>query len=218
MNRPSVIAIDGPGAVGKSTVGKIVAQKLGYHFIDTGEMYRALTWLALHYNIDLNNELALGKLAQEARIEFKPSGEGHTLVLIDGYDVTKPIRSPEVETGVSQVAKVTEVRKALVAQQQDMAKNGNVVMVGRDIGTIVLPQAELKIFLTASPEERAHRRYLEQSGNKDYQSILAELKRRDELDSKRSLSPLHPSPEAVIIDTEGFSPVQVATKIIALVR
>ncbi len=210
-----LIAIDGPGAVGKSTVGKIVAQKLGYQFIDTGEMYRALTWLTFHLNVDLEDEQTLGKLAAEARIKFESQA-----ILVDHYNIASEIHTPAVEAGVSQVAKIPEVRKVLVSQQQDMAKNRSVVMAGRDIGTVVLPQAELKIFLTASLEERARRRYLEQGGEEksDYETILAELRRRDDLDSQRSLSPLRPAPDARIIDTEGLDSEQVAAKIISLME
>lgn len=219
MPLPSIIAIDGPGAAGKSTVGTIVAQKLGYSFVDTGEMYRALTWLALHYNIDLTDEGMLSKLAAEAKIEVAcQEGRGYNSVSINDFDVTAEIHSPQVEAGVSLVSKVAAVREALVAKQRRMAEKGNVIMAGRDIGTVVLPQAGLKVFLVASAEERARRRHGEQleEGNLDYKDILAELKKRDEIDSQRSLSPLHPAPDASIINTEGLTAEQVADKIIDL--
>ncbi len=219
MPLPSIIAIDGPGAAGKSTVGTIVAQKLGYPFVDTGEMYRALTWLALHSNIDLTDEGMLSKLAAEAKIEVAcQEGRGYNSVSINDFDVTAEIHSPRVEAGVSLVSKVAGVREALVAKQRRMAEKGNVIMAGRDIGTVVLPQAGLKVFLVASAEERARRRHGEQleEGNLDYKDILAELKKRDEIDSQRSLSPLHPAPDASIINTEGLTAEQVADKIIDL--
>lgn len=219
MPLPSIIAIDGPGAAGKSTVGTIVAQKLGYSFVDTGEMYRALTWLALHYNADLTDEGMLSKLAAEAKIEVAcQEGRGYNSVSINDFDVTAEIHSPRVEAGVSLVSKVAGVREALVAKQRRMAEKGNVIMAGRDIGTVVLPQAGLKVFLVASAEERARRRHGEQleEGNLDYKDILAELKKRDEIDSQRSLSPLHPAPDASIINTEGLTAEQVADKIIDL--
>ncbi|MBL7119703.1 MAG: (d)CMP kinase [Dehalococcoidia bacterium] len=219
MPLPSIIAIDGPGAAGKSTVGTIAAQKLGYSFVDTGEMYRALTWLALQYNIDLRDEATLSKLAAEAKIEVAcQEGRGYNSVSINDFDVTTEIHSPQVEAGVSLVSKVTAVRDALVAKQRRMAEKGNVIMAGRDIGTVVLPQAGLKVFLVASSEERARRRHGEQhqEGNLNYKDILAELKKRDEIDSQRSLSPLHPAPDASIINTEGLTAEQVADKIIDL--
>lgn len=204
VSLPSIVAIDGPVAVGKSTVGKLVAQKLGYDFIDTGMMYRALTWLALKLGLDIEDEAALSKLAAETRIE----------------DVTGDLHHPEVEAKVSEVSKVAGVREALVAQQRRMAEKGKVVMAGRDIGTVVLPQAELKIFLGASPEERARRRYREKAerGEANYEDILAELKRRDEIDSQRAISPLRPDPEARIIDTEFLSPEQVVAQIFDIIE
>jgi len=218
---PLLIAIDGPGAVGKSTVGRIVAQKLGYCFVDTGEMYRALTWLALRRGINLEDEATLSKLAAEAKIEVASlAGGGYNSVFVNGFNATAEIHSPEVEAGVSQVAKVAGVREALVAQQRYMAEKGKVVMAGRDIGTVVLPQAGLKVFLVASAEERARRRYREQDkkGKLNYENILAELKRRDRIDSQRALAPLCPAPDAKIIDTEGLSAEQVAASILALMQ
>jgi cytidylate kinase len=221
VSRPSLIAIDGPVAVGKSTVGRILAQKLGYRLIDTGVMYRALTWLVLQRGISLADEKAVEKLAAQAKINIQPKNleEGIGSVFINHYEVTTEIYSAEVEAGVSQLSKIAGVREALVAQQQHLAKGGNIVMAGRDIGTVVLPQAELKIFLVASTEERTRRRYLEQvgQGKADYYTILAELRRRDEIDSQRSLSPLHPAPDAKIIDTEGIGPKEVMAQILALI-
>ena len=139
---PLLIAIDGLGAVGKSTVGQIVARRLGYRFVDTGEMYRALTWLALHRGIDTGDELSLSKLASEARVEIKTSASGeHHSVIIDGFDVATEIYSRKVETEVSNVSKVAGVRKSLLAHQRTMAEEGKLVMAGRDIGTVVLPRA-----------------------------------------------------------------------------
>jgi cytidylate kinase len=224
---PLLIAIDGPGASGKSTVGRLVAQKIGYRFIDTGAMYRALTWLALHLEIDLNNDQELSHLAANSRftMDLSPESESHHFVFIDfhsekplissgSYEVSQEIHSSEVETNVSRVSEVAGVRQALVAQQREMSTMGKVVMVGRDIGTVVLPEAGLKIFLTASAEERAQRRYLTQP-EKGYSAILADLKRRDEIDSQRFLSPLLPAEDAQIIETEGFSPEEVAQQIIS---
>ena len=209
------------GAVGKSTVGQIVARRLGYRFVDTGEMYRALTWLALHRGIDTGDELSLSKLASEARVEIKTSaGVEHHSVIIDGLDVATEIYSQKVETEVSNVSKVAGVRESLLAHQRTMAERGKLVMAGRDIGTVVLPQAHLKVFLVASAEERAKRRYREKRGSTKvaYEEILAELKKRDTIDSTRALSPTVPAHDARIVDTEGLTPQKVADMILALAK
>jgi cytidylate kinase len=219
MPLPSTIAIDGRGAVGKSTVGRILARKLGYSFVDTGEMYRALAWLALQRKIDLTDEAMLSKVAAEARIEVaRQDGSRYNSVSVNGHNVTVEIYSPAVEAAVSHVAKVAGVREILVAKQRRMAEKGKMIMAGRDIGTVVLPQAGLKVFLDASLEERARRRYAElgQKSNLTYKDILADLKKRDEIDSQRSLSPLRPASDARIVDTEGLTPEEVADRIIDL--
>lgn len=216
MPRPSIIAIDGPVAAGKSTVGRLLAQRLGYRFIDTGAMYRALTWRAIRLNVDLDDEEALSQLAEGTRIEFALSEK----VLADGQDVTKWIHSSEVEAGVSIVSKVAGVRTVLVKQQQELAQGGKIVMAGRDIGTTVLPHAEVKVYLDATLEERARRRYLElieRGDAADYRSVLADLRRRDEIDSERAISPLQPAPDARIIDTDGRNAEQVLSEILAIV-
>ena len=215
MPKPATIAIDGPGAVGKSAIGSLLAQRLGYRFLDTGAMYRALTWLALKLGIDLEDEKALEELALGASIELAAEA-----VMVAGRDVTGDIRGEEVERGVSLVAKVAGVRRALVAQQRQMAQGGQVVVAGRDIGTVVLPHAELKLYLAASAEERAHRRYLElvQRGEEaNYEQVLAELKRRDKIDSERALAPLQPAPDAKIIDTDGLNIEQVLAEIMGII-
>lgn len=215
MPKPATIAIDGPGAVGKSAIGSLLAQRLGYRFLDTGAMYRALTWLALELGIDLEDEKALEELALGASIELATEA-----VMVAGRDVTGDIRGDEVERGVSLVAKVAGVRRALVAQQRQMAQGGRVVVAGRDIGTVVLPHAELKLYLAASAEERAHRRYLElvQRGEEaNYEQVLAELKRRDKIDSERALAPLQPAPDAKVIDTDGLNIEQVLAEIMGII-
>jgi cytidylate kinase len=215
MPNPATIAIDGPGAVGKSAIGSLLAQRLGYRFLDTGAMYRALTWLALELGIDLEDEKALEELALGANIELAAEA-----VMVADRDVTGDIRGEEVERGVSLVAKVAGVRRALVAKQQQLAQGGQVVMAGRDIGTVVLPHAELKLYLAASAEERAHRRYLElvQRGEEaHYEQVLAELKRRDKIDSERALAPLQPAPDAKIIDTDGLNIEQVLAEIMGII-
>lgn len=216
MPKPSLIAIDGPVASGKSTLGRLLSQRLGYRFVDTGAMYRALTWRAIRLSIDLEDEEELSRLAASTRIEFAPPGDN---VLVDGHDVTREIQDWEVEAGVSLVARVAGVRKVLVEQQQGLAQKGEIVMAGRDIGTTVLPHAELKVYLVASFKERARRRYLElveRGEAADYEAILADLIRRDEIDSERSVSPLQPAPEARIIDTDGLSADQVLSEILSM--
>jgi len=222
MSKPSIIAIDGPVAAGKSTIGRLLSQKLGYRFVDTGEMYRALTWKAMKLNVDLEDEAELSRLASSIRIDFTSppnSGKRHCAVLVDGQDVTEEIHTQGVEVGVSLVSKVAGVRRVMVEQQQKLAQDGKIVMAGRDIGTTVLPHAQLKIYLSASSEERARRRYLEvieRGEAADYQTILAELVRRDEIDSRRSISPLEPATDAKMVDTDGLNPDQVLAGIIRM--
>ena len=222
MSKPSIIAIDGPVAAGKSTIGRLLSQKLGYRFVDTGEMYRALTWKAMKLNVDLEDEAELSRLASSIRIDFTSplnSGKRHCAVLVDGQDVTGEIHTQGVEVGVSLVSKVAGVRRVMVEQQQKLAQDGKIVMAGRDIGTTVLPHAQLKIYLSASSEERARRRYLEvieRGEAADYQTILAELVRRDEIDSQRSISPLEPATDAKMVDTDGLNPDQVLAGIIRM--
>jgi cytidylate kinase len=222
MSKPLIIAIDGPVAAGKSTIGRLLSQKLGYRFVDTGEMYRALTWKAMKLNVDLEDEAELSRLASSIRIDFTSplnSGKRHCAVLVDGQDVTAEIHTQGVEVGVSLVSKVAGVRMVMVEQQQKLAQDGKIVMAGRDIGTTVLPHAQLKIYLSASSEERARRRYLEvieRGEAADYQTILAELVRRDEIDSRRSISPLEPATDAKMVDTDGLNPDQVLAGIIRM--
>lgn len=213
------IAIDGPVAVGKTTVGRLLARRLGVCFVDTGNMYRALTWLALEKGLDLHDQEALTKLAQEADIDLTQRNTDDSNpepVYVEGQEVTGYIRSPNVERGVSLVARIGGVRTVLVAKQQELSRKGSIILAGRDIGTVVMPHATLKIFLVASAAERARRRHreLEQMGRKvDYHIILAELRRRDKIDSERDVSPLMPAPDALIVDTDGRTMEQVLTEI-----
>ncbi len=203
MSGPRLVTIDGPVAVGKSTVGKLLAGKLGYCFIDTGAMYRALAWKALKLGLDPEDEEKLSELARSTAMEFSGDGE----LLVDGRVVSHELRQPSVEERVSLVSRIAEVREAMVAQQQAIAREIGAVMAGRDIGTVVLPRAELKVYLEASAEERARRRYRElsrQGKAVDYASVLNDLKRRDKIDSQRAVSPLCPASDAYIIDTEGL--------------
>jgi len=218
--RLQLIAIDGPVAVGKSSVGQLLAGKLGFSFFDTGLMYRAFTWKVLKLGISPENEKELSQLANVTRFDFIPRQEGYLFPSIDGEDVSSRLLCPEIEEKVSLVSKVAGVRQVMVSEQRRLAQRGKVIMAGRDIGTVVLPWAELKIFLVASVKERANRRYkelLERGEEVDYNVILAGLKKRDENDRHGSISPLKPAADALIIDTEKLSLEQVVDKIYALV-
>lgn len=211
MNRtPSTIAIDGPSASGKSTLGGLLAEHLGYIYFDTGVMYRAVTWEAIRRGIPIEDETALTRLAEEIVIDVtRPTAaDGRQYsVFIDGEDVTWDLRRDEVDKAVSPVSAYPGVRAALTQQQRRIGQGGHIVMVGRDIGTVVLPEAELKLYLTASLEERARRRYLEKLGRGEqatYEEVLETLRRRDEIDSSRAVAPLRPADDAVIIDTENL--------------
>ncbi|ALS38011.1 cytidylate kinase [Enterococcus rotai] len=201
------IAIDGPASSGKSTVAKILAKKLNYIYCDTGAMYRALTYLAIQKNIDFEDEKALSDLCLDHTISFQQT-EKDQLVFIDGLEVTEAIRQPDVTNSVSIVAKHGAVREKMVELQQMIGRTGGVVMDGRDIGTAVLPEAEVKIFLVASVVERAERRYKEnqQKGiTTDFETLKEEIEHRDYLDSTREVSPLKQAEDAVKIDTTGMS-------------
>ncbi len=218
---PQLIAIDGPVAVGKSSVGSLLARKLGYIFFDTGMIYRTFTWKVLKSGVSSEDENALYRLASTTKFDFVPSREGLLSPLIDGENVSSQLSCPEVEEQVALVSKVAGVRQTMVSEQRKLAQRGKVVMAGRDIGTVVLPWAELKIFLVASAEERANRRYkelLEQGEKVDYDTIFAELKKRDEIDIHRTISPLKPAADAIAINTEKLSLEQVVDKIYALAR
>jgi len=217
--RLQLIAVDGPVAVGKSSVGQLLARRLCFSFFDTGLMYRAFTWKVLKLGISSEDEKELAQLASITGFDFIPRQEGSLFPFIDGEDVSSQLLCPEIEEKVSIVSKVAGVRQVMVSEQRRLAQRGKVIMAGRDIGTVVLPWAELKIFLIASVEERANRRYkelLERGEKADYNVILAGLKRRDENDSHRSVSPLKPAADAIIIDTEKLSLQQVVDKIYAL--
>lgn len=221
MSRPATITIDGPVAVGKSTVGRLLAHRLGYRFVDTGMMYRALAWKAVQQGVKLDDEAALTSLVARTSIDLALGASGNgTAILVDGQDVTRQLRSAQVERTVSLVSRVAGVRRVMIEHQRRLGRNGGLVMAGRDIGTVVLPQAELKLFLEASPEERARRRYLELKANgaANYEAILADLKTRDELDTNRPVSPLRPAAGARVIDTEKLTLEQVVDAIIDLVE
>ncbi|RLC74175.1 MAG: (d)CMP kinase [Chloroflexi bacterium] len=219
LSQPSRIAIDGPAASGKSTIGELLAEQLHYVYFDTGVMYRAVTWAALQRGIDLADEKAVTDLAERIHIEVtQPTvadGRQYT-VYADGEDITWQIRRPEVDHGVSPVSAYPGVRAALTAQQRRIGQAGRIVMVGRDIGTVVMPDADLKIYLDASVEERAQRRYREirdRGEPADYDHILRDMRRRDRIDSERETAPLRPAKDAVIIDTTAMAVPEVLTEV-----
>jgi cytidylate kinase len=217
--KPQLIAIDGPVAVGKSSVGSLLARRLGYVFFDTGMMYRAFTWKVLKSGISIEDEQKLCQLANTSKFDFAPLQGCYLSPFIDDEDVSSKLFRPEVEAHVSLTSKIAGVRQTLIREQRRLAQRGKLVMAGRDIGTVVLPWAELKIFLAASTEERARRRYkelLERGDNSSLESVLADLKRRDEMDIHRTISPLKPAEDAIIIDTENFTLEQVIDKIYTL--
>ena len=221
---PSIITIDGPAASGKSTIARKLADTLGYLFFDTGIMYRAVTWIALQYDLNLQDEEAITQMAQTAQIDIRPASlnDGRACdVVIAEKDVTWEMRSGNVEENVSLVSAYAGVRKALSEQQRKIGLRGKVVMVGRDIGTVVLPEADLKIYLDASAEERAKRRYDEiiARGEKaDYDDLLKKMIERDHLDSTRAVAPLRPADDAVIINTDKSDADQVFTQVLELCK
>mgnify|MGYP005846476055 CR=1 FL=1 len=218
------IAIDGEAAAGKSTLGRLLAERLGYLYFDTGVMYRAVTWVALQRGIDPADEEAVAALAAALRIEVvSPTcsdGRAYT-VCADGEDVTWAIRDPTVDRYVSVVAAYAEVRRFLRQEQRAIGQSQNVVMVGRDIGTAVMPDADVKIYLRALPGERARRRYAELQARGEavtYDDVLTSMQTRDYTDSHRAVHPLRPAADAVIVDTDGASPQEVLERVLAIVR
>jgi cytidylate kinase len=220
-SKPSIIAIDGPAASGKSTLGLRLARALGYLFFDTGLMYRAVTWLALDQDMRLDDVAAITVLAEKTQIDVEPASkpDGRACdVLVAGKDITWQTRLPAVEENVSIVSAYRGVREALSQQQRRIGKRGHIVMVGRDIGTVVLPDADLKIYLNASAEERARRRYDEiiaRGGNVDYGDILANVIERDRIDSTRAVAPLKVAEDAVVINTDKLTAEEVFEQALA---
>ena len=219
MSDPLAVAIDGPVASGKSVVGKLLAERLGVRFLDTGAMYRAVTQEALRRNFGMEDHEALAHLAEEIEFGLVLAG-GEYRLTVDGREVTQRMREPEVEEGVSLVAAVQGVRRALVAQQRTIADQGPIVMAGRDIGTVVLPGAAPKVFLTASVESRARRRHREGAHNRpgSYERIVEAVVRRDRLDSERVESPLRQADDAVRIDTDCLEIHEVVERVLGLIR
>ena len=206
-NKPLQIAIDGPAGAGKSSVAKVLARRLGCIYLDTGAMYRAVTWLALQKQVAFDDMEGIKDLLQTIELEFKDV-DGMQHLYCNGTDVTEAIRTPEISANVSAVSMIPQVREAMTAQQQKIAAGSDVLMDGRDIGTTVLPNARYKFFLTASLEERARRRALEleQKGIAvDMEQLIADIALRDKKDSEREVSPLKQAEDAVLIDTSSLT-------------
>lgn len=219
-----IVAIDGPAGSGKSTVAHAIAERCGLTFLDTGAMYRCVTLACLRAGVDVQDSEAVAAMAQRVRIEFGTNDAGQTVIL-DGDDVTADIRTPEVDRNVSAVAAVPEVRTAMVALQRAIGETGDVVAEGRDIGTVVFPRAEVKVFLTADAAARAHRRAVQREGGdaakdanatadaQEEQKILEDIRKRDELDSTRKTAPLKPAEDAHHIDSSNLSVDEVVAEI-----
>jgi CMP/dCMP kinase len=216
--KPIIIAIDGPSGAGKGTIARAVAKRLGFHHVDTGAMYRAVAWKALHEGIDLADEVAVSALAERAQCDVS---DGR--VSVDGHDIVRAIRTPEMDAAASVVARQAAVRRVLVERQRALAALGGIVMEGRDIGTVVFPHAPVKIYLDASPEERARRRatdpaHASGTGAAAIQEVATALAERDRQDTTRAASPLAVADDAVVIDTTALSIDDAVEKVMELVR
>jgi CMP/dCMP kinase len=214
--KPLTIAIDGPSGAGKGTIARTVAAELGYQHIDSGAMYRAIGWKALRQNVPFDEEARIAQLARRARIEMS-----NDRVTIDDTDVTRAIRTPEIDRAAAAVARLPAVRSVLVERQRQLGAGGGIVMEGRDIGTVVFPQADVKIYLDASPDERARRRAADpahSAGTKPVSEVVTALIARDELDRTRAASPLYAAPDAVVIDTTGKSINEVVKEVMTVIR
>jgi len=224
MSKALTIAIDGPAASGKSTLAKSLAERLGYLYFDTGAMYRAVTLAALQRGIPIDDEGGLEALARRVVIDLRPASQkdGRLYdVLLDGVDCTWDLRNPDVEANVSQVSAYAGVRAALTEQQRRIGRRGGIVMAGRDIGTVVLPEADLKIFLNASQQERARRRYAElqaRGDNGSFEEVLQSLQQRDQIDANRAVAPLRVAEDAILLESDTKQPDEVLERTLKLVN
>ncbi|MFW6305982.1 MAG: (d)CMP kinase [Bacillota bacterium] len=217
-----VIAIDGPAGAGKSTISKILANKLGFRYLDTGAMYRAITYLALKKDINISNYDEINNMMENIEICFyPPQQDGKSHIVINEEDVTDKIRTTIIDQNVSAIAKIKIVRESMVKIQRSIAEYGNIIMDGRDIGSRVLPDADYKFFITASLEERARRRFLDiqkKSDNISYEEVKNKIAHRDKIDTERKISPLIKATDAVLIDTTNFTIEKAVEKILDIVK
>lgn len=216
MSRPLIIAIDGPSGAGKGTVARAVASELGYRHVDSGAMYRAVGWKAVRDGVALDDEAAVARVAEASVIHV-----GTDRVIVDGDDVTREIRTPEIDRAAASVARLPQVRAVLVARQRELGENGGIVMEGRDIGTVVFPRADVKIYLDAAPEERARRRAADPAhsgGPAAVADVATLLTERDRLDSTRTTSPLYAAADAIVVDTTGKSVDAVVKEVLGVVE
>ena len=215
------VAIDGPAGAGKSTIARAAAKSLGFIYVDTGALYRSIGLNAIRKGIDLADTKAVENTLEGLKVELSFDAEGSQIVLLNGEDVSSLIRTPEVSMSASRVSAVPAVRAFLLDLQRNMAKTQSVIMDGRDIGTVVLPDAEVKIFLTASPEIRAKRRYdelIEKGQDVKYEDVLADVIERDYNDSHREIAPLKPAEDSIMFDTTGFTLQQSIDRLITMVK
>jgi len=216
-----IIAIDGPAGAGKSTVAKIIAKRIGYLYLDTGAMYRALTLKVLQDNLSLKEEKEISELAAKIKIELISNPEGTLVVLLNARDVSLDIRKPEITKSVSDIAKIKDVRLVMLEKQRELGRSGNVVLDGRDIGTVVFPNAEKKFYLDANLEERSRRRYKELKGlgqDVTLSAVDADLSNRDRIDSSREFAPLKKADDAIYIDTTFMSIEQVVDTLLSYIN
>jgi len=216
-----IIAVDGPAGAGKSTVARILAKRLGFLYIDTGAMYRALTLKALENNVPIADEQKLIQLAGNVKIDLRNNADGSLSIILDGRDVSLDIRKGQITQFVSDVAKIKEVRQILVKMQRALGAKGDCVLDGRDIGTVVFPDAQKKFFIDASIEERTRRRFKELKGlsqNVSQEDVALDLTNRDKIDSTRKASPLRKAPDAIYIDTTNLSIEEVVDKMLGFIK
>lgn len=220
-----IIAIDGPAAVGKSTMGKMIARELGFLYIDTGAIYRAITWKVLNHHININDEEMISRLVSDTSISIERVNNQNLddcyPIFVDGKDVTDEIRSPMIDQNVSQIARLPKIRKQLVYLQRELAANGNIIMEGRDIGSVILPQADIKFYFTASEEERIKRRFEElvsKGYSIDYEVVKKQIMKRDTIDSKRKYAPLIKAKDAILIDSTGKNVKEVKDNILKVIN